>query len=105
MANIKFEYLYRDEGNYKTFDEIVFYNPGQLSIEVIRKSIESHLIDGCCFDPDAWHIPRFSFHQLNAFGMYDYLWYEFEGLAYTEADASGSINDFLKGINNPSLLF
>jgi hypothetical protein len=96
MLNIKFEYLYRDEGNYKTFGDIVFSNPNQLTVEHINESIESHLIEGCWFDPDAWQIPRFSFHRFNAFGIYDYLWYEFEAISFSdEAPVSLSITDFL----------
>ncbi|MBS2212621.1 hypothetical protein KEM09_14480 [Carboxylicivirga mesophila] len=70
-----------------------------MPLEQIRQSIESHLIEGCWFDPDAWHIPRFSFHRLNAFGLNDYLWYEFEALDYTEADTdSSSIDELLRRI-------
>ncbi len=99
MSNIKFEYLFRDEGNYKTFADIVFSNPNQLTVKHIKESIETHLIEGCWFDPDAWQIPRFSFHRFNAFGIYDYLWYEFEEVTSTEiASNSGSIDDLLRRI-------
>ncbi|MCU4156713.1 hypothetical protein J1N10_12055 [Carboxylicivirga sp. A043] len=85
MQNIKFEYLYRDEGNYKTFGEQVFSNPNSLSLEFISQTIESNLIEGSWFDPDKWGIPRFPFHQHNPFGIYDYLWYEFKQVSYSTA--------------------
>ncbi|WP_439182233.1 hypothetical protein [Carboxylicivirga taeanensis] len=101
MLNIKFEYLYRDEDNYKTFGELVFSNPDQLPLEHIQKGIESYLIEGCWFDPDTWRIPRFSFHCLNPFGLDDFLWYELTQLEYTEAAAnSGPIGDLLVHLQN-----
>jgi hypothetical protein len=97
MANIKFEYLYRDEGNYKTFGEVIFSNPDSLSLNFVRNFIESHLIEGAWFEPDKWGIPRFSFHQHNPFGIHDYIWYEFEQLSYTNTNADGPlINELLK---------
>jgi len=97
MANIKFEYLYRDEDNSKTFGEIVFSNPNQLSLGSITRTIELSLTEGTWFDPDKWKIPRFSFHQHNPFGIYDCLWYEFEQVSLTNAACtSRSIEDLLK---------
>ncbi|WP_289053373.1 hypothetical protein [Carboxylicivirga marina] len=99
MANIKFEYLYRDEGNYKTYGEVIFSNPKQLSVEYITQRIESNLIEGSWFEPNKWNIPRFSFHQHNPFGIYDLLWYEFDCLSQChETSNSNSIDDFLERI-------
>jgi len=54
MPNIKFEYLRGDEENYKTFGEIVFSNPNQLSIESIFQNSRSYLIEGTWFDSDPY---------------------------------------------------
>jgi len=97
MQHIKFEYLYRDDGNYKTFGEIVFSNPNRLSLEFIIQRIVSNLIEGTWFNPDKWGIPRLSFHQHNPFGIYDCLWYEFVWIYPTNATCTScSIEDLLK---------
>lgn len=96
--NIKFEYLYRDEGNYKTYGQLVFSNHRHVAVETIYKLILSNLIEGSWFDPDVWQIPRFSFHQLNAFGIDDYLWYEFDDIGITDENGNYplDISDWLQ---------
>ncbi|MCG8581762.1 MAG: hypothetical protein MI866_17690 [Bacteroidales bacterium] len=98
--NIKFEYLYRDEDNYKTFGEAVFSNPNHYSLDYITNCIEKNLIEGAWFEPDNWNIPRFSFHKTNLYGINDYLWYEFEQLSHTnDSVTGGSINELLSTIS------
>ena len=47
MRNIKFTYLYRDGGNYKNWDEVVFSNPDGLSPkEVISELRKAFTQDG-----------------------------------------------------------
>lgn len=96
--NILFEYLFRDEGNYKTFGEVVFSNQNNIRLELVLLCIEESLIEGTWFDPDLWQIPRFGFHKINAFGMDDYLWYEFEGASHTPKNIGAvlDISDWLK---------
>lgn len=77
MASIKFEYLYRDEGNYKEYGEVVYSNPNEIPIIAIQKLIEKNLIEGFWFDPSEWGIPRFPCHRVNLFGINDSLLYEF----------------------------
>lgn len=47
--NIKLSYLYRDASNYKQFNEIVFPNPNQISLEDILTIIKCKLIEGTWF--------------------------------------------------------
>ncbi len=58
MANVKFCFLYRDAGNYKTFGEIVFSNPEHLGV----KEIEAKILSACNqhkqFDPRLWGVPN-----------------------------------------------
>ena len=42
--NIRFSYLYRDFSNYKKFNEIVFLNPANKSLEEISKLIKDHYV-------------------------------------------------------------
>ena len=59
--NIRFSYLYRDFSNYKKFNEIVFLNPTNKSLEEIGQFIKEHLIEGEWFYPSEWKVPDLHF--------------------------------------------
>jgi hypothetical protein len=47
MGNVKFNYLYRDAGNYKKWIAVVFSNPERLALEVAANALrEAFLPDG-----------------------------------------------------------
>ena len=73
---IRFNYLYRDSGNYKKFGSKIFTNPDQLSYEVIEYSIQLHLFSHEFFYPDCLGIKKFKSHRHE----YDYSWYEFDSI-------------------------
>jgi len=41
MANVKFNYLYRDGSNFKRWSNIVFSNPNDLPLEMVEKALEN----------------------------------------------------------------
>jgi hypothetical protein len=83
---IRFNYLYRDSGNWKKFGSKRFANPGQLIIEDIEQRIRGNLIDQEYFYPHRVGIKKFKFHRY----LDDYSWYEFESVEVLEnTDLSG----------------
>lgn len=80
-ANLKFEYLHRDEGNYKIFGTVIFTNPENISPEEAKTLIEEHLIDQQFFYPKEIKIPLFNEH--NGIGIYFSDWYEFWQISTT----------------------
>jgi len=38
--NVRFEYLYRDEGNFKNWGEIVFFNPRNINAVLVAAMAE-----------------------------------------------------------------
>ena len=58
MPNIKFNYLYRDGGNYKKFHSVIFENDQSISIEELESLIKSKLIYGGWFYADQWKMPE-----------------------------------------------
>jgi hypothetical protein len=74
--NIRFQYLYRDSGNYKKFGFKDFSNPTNLSMEEIQIALSNKLIDGMYFYPEKVRIQKFRFHRY----WDDYSWYEMENL-------------------------
>lgn len=102
MKNINFHYLYRDGANYKSWGEVVFSNPDQLTM----KEIESKLIDS--FLPDKLFIasqvfiPEKFLFANGKFTKSDHCYHEFDSVEICKQnptdDLKRSISDFLKVI-------
>ena len=82
MPNIKFNYLYRDSGNYKKFHSVIFSNPTNIDLSVLENLIKSKLIDSTWFYADEWRLPQL-FFETQHFSI-DPTWHEFEGIEYVE---------------------
>ena len=93
--NIKFNYLYRDAGNYKIFGDLIFTNQKSTSLEIIDTAIRNNLIEGEYFIPEKWNIPRLN---LGAYSLeLDHDYHEFESLEETNDNPMEicDINTFL----------
>lgn len=97
--NIRFNYLYRDAGNYKIFGSIIFNNLENIDIKSIEKVIKNKLIDGEFFNPLDWKIPRLHFDTASK--ALDHDWNEFEKIEITKEDATDSrtILEFIDYLN------
>ena len=87
--NIKFNYLYRDSGNYKSFNSIILGNPSSLDLKTVEEQIIEHLIEEEYFIPQKWNVPL-----INKFAYdseWDHDWYEFESIEYTEEGITAEI--------------
>lgn len=96
MENVKMHYMYRDAGNYKLRDSVVFSNLSKLSIEQIVDFVSVAFIDhGQFFDPDRCHIPRLSFDHYDP--DLDHEWHEVELIELTNEHATHEVDiaDFL----------
>ena len=94
--NIKFNYLYRDGGNYKQFGFEIFKNHNKFSIKEIEEQIREKLIDGEFFDHEKWGVKPLLKYSYNP--ELDHSWHEFEGVAETKETATTEI-DILNFIN------
>lgn len=82
-ANIKFNYEYRDAGNYKLFGEVVFANPTNiLDLRPLEDSIRDNLFDSQFFYPFKLSIPLLHFDNWNP--DLDHFWYCFESLEFSQ---------------------
>ena len=88
--NIKFNYLYRDAGNYKEFGETIFTNQDSKSLEEIELAIRKNLIEGEFFIPEKWNIPRLTFDSYSPELDHDY--HEFESVEVTDENPTESID-------------
>ncbi|MEI7526630.1 MAG: hypothetical protein WCJ95_19945 [Mariniphaga sp.] len=88
--NIKFNYLYRDAGNYKESNEIIFSNRYSETIDKIEILISENLIEGEFFLPEQWEIPRLSFSNFSPYLDHDY--HEFVSVETTDEEVTESID-------------
>jgi hypothetical protein len=94
--NIRFHYLYRDSGNYKTFGFQDFSNPNNLSLEKVQAKITEKLISGEFFYPEESGIKKFEFHR----NCDDYSWYEFDFIEFVSGSKpEKTIEDFIAGLS------
>ncbi|MDA3810685.1 MAG: hypothetical protein PF518_10225 [Spirochaetaceae bacterium] len=102
FPNIKFNYLYRDGGNYKLYDFVIFTNPKALELAEIQNRIRKNLIDGEFFSPEKWNIPSLEFETSDP--ELDHQWNEFESIEFTEerSEKMEAIDGFLKQIEHKS---
>lgn len=97
MENIKFNYLYRDAGNYKTHDFIIFTNPEKLKLDFIESELRKRLIDSEFFDPTKLRISKIR-HLGSAYDeQLDHSWNEFSSIEMTNEAATDkrSIEEFM----------
>ncbi|QOI96661.1 MAG: hypothetical protein HRU69_03775 [Flammeovirgaceae bacterium] len=79
--NLKFNYKYRDTGNYKVFGNVIFTNPDEYSLELVESKLRASLIDSEFFDPNDWKLPRLKFDDWVP--DLDQTWNEYESVEYT----------------------
>jgi hypothetical protein len=98
--NINFNYLYRDAGNYKQHNQVVFANPNELPIQKIKNAIAENLIDGCWFVAKNWNVPDLHFKEYDWDAQIDHDWHEFECVEETSniPTEEQSIEDFIERI-------
>jgi hypothetical protein len=82
MPNLRFSFLYRDAGNYKTFASVVFANPENLPPISVGKIIRASCNADGCFDPVPWGLPNIRTQPFDP--ELDHDWYEFEAVEETE---------------------
>jgi hypothetical protein len=87
MPNIKFSYLYRDGGNYKTFGEAIFANPKNIPLAEIEALVRSKLIDDTYFYHKDFGLPSLIPNTVDY--DLDPTWHEFESV--TETYESGPL--------------
>ncbi|MEO7211667.1 hypothetical protein [Mucilaginibacter sp.] len=98
MPNIKFNYLYRDAGNYKNYGSVVFANPDNISLLDLEIFIRANLIEEQWFYNHLWHVPDLHFGTWD--NELDHTYHEFESIEYTDEPVNAG---FLK-IDNVSFL-
>jgi hypothetical protein len=59
--NVRFEYLYSDAGNFKSWGELVFPNPHNINVDRVKSIAVNALIDQACFVANKADVPESHF--------------------------------------------
>lgn len=96
MPNIKFSYFYRDGGNYKKFDYVIFDNPDNIDLLEIESIVREKLIDETWFYADEWKLPELFLDTFHF--RVDPTWHEFEVVEYTDETPNSliSLKEFME---------
>ena len=91
--NIKFNYLYRDAGNYKSWGEIIFANSDNMLINEIEKRLKK------AFDQEIYFIAD----QINVGSLFyeeimddDHCYHEYYSIEFSEKETSDPLNRTIK---------
>ena len=102
MKNIRFCYLYRDGGNFKSWGEVLFSNPENLSVTEIEEKIIQAFLPDKLFVASQISIPEKFLFADGRYTEYDHCYHEFDCLqicADEPTDSSNrSISEFLRDI-------
>ena len=106
MNNIKFNYLYRDGANFKSWGEVIFSNSDDLTLNEIELKLVSTFLPDKLFIAHQISIPEKFLFANGKFIKSDHCYHEFDNVETCKAkpnDALGrSINDFLKIVEQVS---
>lgn len=98
--NVVLEYLYRDAGNYKNWQEVIFTNKAKIPLSKLNEDIKSRLIDGLYFSAEALQLPTAYFDNVDA--ELDHNWHEYSECRLTDAPETDlpkrDISDFLSAL-------
>ncbi len=107
LSNIRFNYLYRDAGNYKKWSDLVFSNPRELALESIAEALRRAFIDNCLFIARQLRIPEIFLFARGYASSDDHCFHEFDSVERTAELAndhySRTIGEFITQVNRESI--
>src|ERR1041385_4435158 len=100
MNNLKFNYLYRDGANYKSWGEVIFTNPEQLSLDVIKERLIGAFLSEEFFVASQVSIPEKFLFLDGKLTKYDHCYHEFDCIEICQEEPNDILNrsiaEFLK---------
>lgn len=102
--NVRFEYLYRDAGNFKKWGEVVFSNPHDVPADTIASMADQVLIDRTFFVAAKADVPDLHFAEHNE--ELDHGWHEVHAFRLTDDSPndvrSRNIEEFIDSLRSAS---
>jgi hypothetical protein len=91
MHNIKFNYLYRDGANYKSWGEVIFVNSEKIPLDEVNKTLASAFLSGELFVASQISIPEKFLFFNGKFTQYDHCYHEFDCVEVSEESPTDSL--------------
>jgi len=102
MGNIKFNYLYRDGANFKSWGSVIFENPDWLTLVEVESKLTADFLPDNLFIAHQISIPEKFLFSKGIFTKNDHCYHEFDSVEICDdapTDISGrSITAFLSDI-------
>jgi hypothetical protein len=99
MDKVRFNYLYRDAGNYKRWSKVVFPNPDGMPLDAIAESLRAAFLSDGLFIAHQVRIPEVFFSEEGESTSDDHCFHEFDSVElYLESSSdvdSRSIAQFI----------
>lgn len=99
---IQFNYLYRDAGNYKSWGEVLFSNPDDLTMEEIDSQMRSNFEEEILFIAHQINIPELFLFTEQGLNDDDHCFHEYDSIELVERNEKKfdgrSIKEFLQQI-------
>jgi hypothetical protein len=108
MNSIKFNYLYRDGGNFKSWGEVIFSNPEQLTLNEIDMRLVDAFLPDKLFIANQISIPEKFLFVNGKYTKYDHCYHEYDCTEISQENPTDvlerSVTDFLKTVDSISKL-
>ena len=106
MNNIKFNYLYRDGSNFKSWGQVIFSNSENLAIKEVEAKLLNAFLPDKLFIASQISIPEKFLFANGKFTKHDHCYHEFDCVEICQEkptdDLERSITDFLKAVESTS---
>jgi hypothetical protein len=106
MNNIKFNYLYRDGSNYKSWNYVVFSNPDDLSVDEVEEKLTNAFLPDQLFIASQISIPEKFLFAKGKFTKYDHCFHEFDCLEICQEPSTDGLRrtiiNFLNDVEEAS---
>jgi hypothetical protein len=86
--NLQLNYMYRDYGNYKSHNSVIFKNQEKLNAAAADELVRAVLIDGMYFVAQLAKLPELFFKDFGYDSGLDHEWHEFDSFEETDAEPS-----------------
>jgi hypothetical protein len=104
--NVRFEYLYRDAGNFKNWGEVVFSNPHDVPVDIIASIADQVLIDCAFFVAAKADVPDLHFAEHDE--ELDHGWHEVHVFRPTDDHPNDvrdrNIEEFVESLRSASIV-
>jgi hypothetical protein len=103
MSNIRFNYLYRDGANFKSWGEVIFSNRSDRKVDEIETALLSAFLPDKQFIASQISIPEVFLFGSDKPTKYDHCFHEFDRVEICNENSSDilerSVSDFLREVD------